>query len=95
MRCNNLTKGAIIIGLINKVKVADCGETIKNRLQVQRLEELGVKCRQKDVKGWCKHPWIFLELAWILIAHHNDTIIFSSSAANTLQRCNFYKFFFF
>lgn len=83
MEFNNLTKGAIVIGWINKGKVADCGETMKNQLLVQRLEDLGVKCRQIDVKGWRKHPWIFFELAWDLIVHHNDTIIFSSSAANT------------
>lgn len=77
------TKGAIVIGWINKGKAADCGETMKNQLLVQRLEELGVRCRQIDVKGWRKHPWIFIQLAWDMIVHHNDTIIFSSSAANT------------
>lgn len=76
-------KGVIIIGWINKGKAADCGETMKNQLLVQRLEELDVRCRQIDVKGWRKHPWIFIQLAWDMIVHHNDTIIFSSSAANT------------
>ena len=76
-------KGAIVIGWINKGKAADCGETMKNQLLVQRLEELGVRCRQIDVKGWRKHPWIFIQLAWDMTVHHNDTIIFSSSAANT------------
>lgn len=77
------TKGAIVIGWINKGKAADCGETMKNQLLIQRLEELGVRCRQIDVKGWRKHPWIFIQLAWDMIVHHDDTIIFSSSAANT------------
>lgn len=83
MRSKESTKGAIVIGWINKGKAADCGETMKNQLLVQRLEELGVRCRQIDVKGWRKHPWIFIQLAWDMIVHHNDTIIFTSSAANT------------
>lgn len=80
---NESIKGVIVIGWINKGKAADCGETMKNQLLVQRLEELGVRCRQIDVKGWRKHPWIFIQLAWDMIVHHNNTIIFSSSAANT------------
>ncbi len=75
--------GAIVIGWINQGKPADCGETMKNQLMIQRLTQLGVKCRIIDVKGWRKHPWIFLKLAWCMIVHHKDTILFSSSAANT------------
>lgn len=77
------TNGAIVIGWINHGKSADCGETMKNQLMIQRLIELGVKCRIIDIKGWRKRPWVFLQLAWNLIAHKKDTILFSSTATNT------------
>lgn len=73
---------AIIIGWINKGKPADCGETMKNQLMIQKLEELGVKCRLVDFKNWRKHPWVFIELAWNLVAHRKATIIFSTSTIN-------------
>lgn len=73
---------AIIIGWINKGKPADCGETMKNQLMIKRLQELGIKCRQIDFKNWKKHPWIFLQLLWNIVAHRNNTIIFSTSTVN-------------
>lgn len=77
------TKGAIVIGWINHGKPADCGETMKNQLMIQRLTELGVKCRIIDIKGWRKRPWVFIQLAWDLVAHKKDTILFCSTATNT------------
>lgn len=72
----------IIIGWIDIGKPADNGETMKNQLMIQRLEELGIKCRQMDFKNWKHHPWIFLKLAWNLLAHRDNAIIFSTSAKN-------------
>lgn len=83
MKGSEKNPGVIIIGWINKGKPADCGETMKNQLMIQRLSEVGVKCRIIDIKGWRKRPWVFIQLAWSLIFHKNDTIIFSSSAGNT------------
>lgn len=83
MKSKDVTNAAIVIGWINNGKAADCGETMKNQLMIHRLEELGIKCRIVDIKGWRKHPWVFLQLAWFLLAHKGDTIIFSSSASNT------------
>ena len=51
--------GIIIIGWINKAKPADCGGVMKNQLMIQKLEELGVKCRCVDFKNWKRHPWVF------------------------------------
>lgn len=79
MKKNNTV---IIIGWINKGKPADCGETMKNQLMIQKLRELGVKCRLVDFKNWRKHPWVFLQLTWDLIIHKKDTIIFSTSTGN-------------
>lgn len=83
MRRNRTSNAAIVIGWINYGKAADCGETMKNQLMIQRLTELGVHCRIIDIKGWRKRHWVFFQLAWDLVTHKNDTIIFSSSAANT------------
>ncbi|MCD8189806.1 MAG: glycosyltransferase [Clostridiales bacterium] len=72
----------ILVGWINKGKAADCGETMKNQLLVRRLSELGVGCRQMDFKGWRKRPWVFLQFGWNLLAHREDTLIFSTSTEN-------------
>lgn len=74
--------GVIFVGWIRKGKPADCGETMKNQLLIQRLEELGVKCRQMDFKGWRRRPWIFLQLVWNMVIHRNETLVFSTSAQN-------------
>lgn len=73
---------AIIIGWINKGKPADCGETMKNQLMIQKLKDLGVKCYLADFKQWRKHPWVFLELLWYMLVHRDSTIIFSTSPQN-------------
>lgn len=73
---------AIIIGWINKGKPADCGETMKNQLMIQKLEELGVKCYLADFKNWRKHPWVFLELLWYMLTYRDATLIFSTSTQN-------------
>lgn len=72
----------IFIGWINTGKPADCGETMKNQLMIQKMEELGIKCRQMDFKNWRRHPWVFLKLAWNLLIHRDNTIIFSTSTCN-------------
>lgn len=73
---------AIVVGWIRKGKPADCGETMKNQLMIQKLEELGVHCRQIDFKDWKKHPWVFLKLAWNMIFHRDNTLILSTSTVN-------------
>ena len=47
-------KEAIIIGWINSGKLADCGETMKKQLLIQKLESFGVRCHQVDFKNWRK-----------------------------------------
>ncbi len=78
----NSKNKAIIIGWINKNKLADCGETMKNQLMIQKLKELGVKCYLVDFKNWRKHPWVFLELLWFMFAHRDATLVFSTSTQN-------------
>ena len=73
---------AIVIGWINKGKPADCGETMKNQLMIQKLQRLGVKCYLADFKNWRKHPWVFLQLLWYMLVHRDATLIFSTSTIN-------------
>ncbi|HJC06757.1 MAG TPA: glycosyltransferase [Candidatus Enterocloster excrementipullorum] len=75
-------KDVIIVGWLNKGKPADCGETMKNQLIVGKLEEMNIKCRQVDFKGWRRHPWVFIEFAWNLVMHRKSTLILSTSAQN-------------
>lgn len=72
----------IVIGWIRKGKRADCGETMKNQLMIQKLEELGIVCRQMDFKGWKHHPWVLVQTLWNILIHKEDTIIFSTSTQN-------------
>lgn len=72
----------IIVGWIRKGKPADCGETMKNQLMIQKLEEFGVKCRQMDFKGWRLRPWVILQLLWNICIHRDNTIVFSTSVSN-------------
>lgn len=75
-------KEVIIIGWINSGKPADCGETMKNQLLIQKLESLGVRCIPIDFKNWKKHPWVYLKLFWNLLFHRSRSIIFSTSTKN-------------
>lgn len=75
-------KKAIIVGWINKGKMPDCGETVKNQLMIQQLQNLGVQCYQCDFKNWKRHPWVFLYLVQNMIFHRDAAIILSTSVKN-------------
>jgi glycosyltransferase involved in cell wall biosynthesis len=77
-----ITNSVTIIGWLRTGKPADCGESIKNRILINRLEELGVRCREIDFKQWKKRPWIFLKFAYIFLTHSRDTLIMATSAIN-------------
>ena len=77
-----MRNSVIYIGWINKNKPADCGETMKNQLCIKRLEELGINVRQMDFKRWKKRPWVLFQLAWNMIFHKDETLIFSTSTKN-------------
>lgn len=77
-----MSKDVIFVGWINKGKPADCGETMKNQLCINKLEELGVYCRQMDFKNWKKHPWVLWQLVGNMLFHRNSTLIFSTSPKN-------------
>lgn len=72
----------IFVGWINKGKPADCGETMKNQLCIQKLEEFGIDCMQMDFKNWRKHPWVFIQLVFNIVAHRDATLLLSTSPQN-------------
>lgn len=75
-------KEVTIVGWINNGKPADCGETMKNQLIIKKLEEMGVRCRPVDFKGWKRRPWVFIQFAWNLFIHKKSTLILSTSPQN-------------
>lgn len=77
-----MSKEVIYVGWINKGKPADCGETMKNQLCINKLESLGVKCLQMDFKNWKKHPWVLFQLAWNMLTKKGASLILSTSAKN-------------
>ena len=84
-------KEAIIIGWINSGKLADCGETMKNQLLIQKLESFGVRCHQVDFKNWRKHPWVFLQLALLMLFHRRYVLVFSTSTVNVYSMMKLMK----
>ena len=84
-------KQAILLGWINKGKVADCGETVKNQLLIKGLEDRGVKCYLCDFKNWKKHPYVIIEFLMDLIIHREATLILSTSAKNIYGLLKFLK----
>ncbi|MBP3197655.1 MAG: hypothetical protein J6N21_11700, partial [Butyrivibrio sp.] len=77
-----MSKKAIIVGWINKGRIADCGETVKNQLMIKALQENGIKCYQCDFKNWKKHPWVIIELLIYMIVHRDATLIFATTTKN-------------
>lgn len=77
-----MNKEVIFVGWINKGKAADCGETMKNQLCIQKLEECGINCMQMDFKDWKKHPWIIAQLIGNMITHKDATLLLSTSPKN-------------
>lgn len=77
-----MRKEVIFVGWINKGKPADCGETMKNQLCIQKLEEFGINCMQMDFKNWRKHPWVFIQLVANMITHKDAALVLSTSPQN-------------
>lgn len=82
----------IIIGWVNYRKPAVCGETMKNQLLINRLEQLGLNCYVMDFYKWRKRPQIFLKLFYTLVVKRKATIIFSTSTENVYPMMKLMKF---
>lgn len=76
MRSNNKL---IFIGTIKKV--ANCGESMKNHLFLDRFREVFDKVITVDVFKPMKHPWCVVKLVLILIFHRHSKTVLSVSPA--------------
>lgn len=74
-------KKIILIGAINKGKIATCGETIKNQLLLERFEEIYDKVITVDTINWRKRPWILIKLFMVLIFVRDAQIVLSASVS--------------
>lgn len=74
---NNKTKTLVFIGTIKKV--ANCGESMKNHLFIDRFREVFDKVITVDVWAPKKHPWNILKMVLVAITHRNTPIVMSVS----------------
>ena len=76
MRSN---KTLIFIGTIKKV--ANCGESMKNHLFIERFREVFDKVITVDVYRPMKHPLNIVKTFFILLLHRHDKVVLSVSPA--------------
>lgn len=77
MRNNNGT--LVFIGTIKKE--ANCGESMKNHLFIERFKELFDKVISIDIFQPKKHPFCFLKVILAALIHRKDKIVLSVSPA--------------
>lgn len=70
-------KTLVFIGTIKKV--ANCGESMKNHLFIERFREVFDKVITVDVWAPKKHPWNILKMVLVAITHRNTPIAMSVS----------------
>ena len=67
----------VFIGTIKKV--ANCGESMKNHLFIERFREVFDKVITVDVWAPKKHPWNILKMVLVAITHRNTPVVMSVS----------------
>ncbi|MCR5463353.1 MAG: glycosyltransferase [Bacteroidales bacterium] len=82
----------IFLGWIKAGSVASDGESVKNRIAIDRLRELGVKCYLVDTFYWKEHKLRSLALPFLMLLHPKATLIFSSSAKNIYPLMSILRF---
>lgn len=70
-------KRLVFIGTIKKV--ANCGESMKNHLFIDRFREVFDKVITVDVWAPKKHPWNILKMVFVALTHRNTPIAMSVS----------------
>ncbi len=83
-------KEIIFVGWVNQGNPPVDGETTKNQYIIAELQKycevIILDFYQKN-----KHPWIYLQALWMLIAHPNATIILSTSPQNVYSMLKLFK----
>lgn len=70
-------KTLIFVGTIKKV--ANCGESMKNHLFIDRFREVFDKVITVDIVAPKKRPWCIAKLVWVVLTHPNWPIAMSVS----------------
>lgn len=70
-------KTLIFIGTIKKV--ANCGESMKNHLFIDRFREVFDKVITVDIVAPKKRPWCIAKMVWVVLTHPNCPVAMSVS----------------
>lgn len=70
-------KTLIFIGTIKKV--ANCGESMKNHLFIDRFREVFDKVITVDIFKPKSRPWCILKMVWVVLTHRNCPVAISVS----------------
>ena len=73
----DMKKNLIFIGTIKKV--ANCGESMKNHLFIDRFREVFDKVITVDIFKPKSRPWCILKMVWVVLAHRNCPVAMSVS----------------
>lgn len=70
-------KNLVFVGTIKKV--ANCGESMKNHLFIDRFREIFDRIITVDIVSPKKRPWCIAKLVWVVLTHPNWPIAMSVS----------------
>ena len=83
-------KKVIFVGWVNQGKAPVDGETTKNQYIIAELEKY-CKVTILDFYEKRRHPWVYGQALWALLAKPKATIIFSTSAKNVYAILRLFK----
>ena len=83
-------KSIIFVGWVNQMKAPVDGETAKNQYIIAELKKY-CKVTVLDFYEKRRHPWVFAQALWALLAKPEATIIFSTSAKNVYAIFRLFK----
>lgn len=76
-----MKKNIIFVGWVNQGRAPVDGETTKNQYIIAELEKY-CNVYVLDFYQKKRHPWIYLQAAWTIVAKPKAVIVFSTSASN-------------
>ena len=83
-------KKVIFVGWVNQGKAPVDGETTKNQYIIAELKKYS-KVTVLDFYEKRRHPWVYVQALWVLLAQPKATIIFSTSAKNVYAILQLFK----
>ena len=83
-------KNIIFVGWVNQGRAPVDGETTKNQYIIAELKRY-CKVTVLDFYEKRRHPWVYVQALWALLAKPKATIIFSTSAKNVYSILRLFK----